>query len=187
MSLLEVWTLADKWQDESLFFCICTCTVPCCFLYCFCVLFFVNMCSYYFVRYHRRPALMGLRLLWQPAIAVIVTHDDCVVVFWQINSLSLSLSCRIVQNRRLIKIKLNFRKLAVCYKAQSKRNVDSSCPPPEGGQHDLNEIQTQRDNIFVTQNQESYGKPLAQRMSLHLSVLLLRRKIKRSQYCNITT
>ena len=35
---------------------------------------------------------MGLRLLWQPAIAVIVTHDDCVVVFfWQINSLSLSL------------------------------------------------------------------------------------------------
>jgi len=33
---------------------------------------------------------MGLRLLWQPAIAVIVTHDDCVVVFWQINSLSLS-------------------------------------------------------------------------------------------------
>ena len=33
---------------------------------------------------------MGLRLLWQPAIAVIVTHDNCVVVFWQINSLSLS-------------------------------------------------------------------------------------------------
>ena len=43
------------------FFCICTYTVPCCFLYCFCVLFFVNMCSFYFVRYHRRPALMGLR------------------------------------------------------------------------------------------------------------------------------
>jgi len=36
---------------------------------------------------------MGLRLLWQPAIAVIVTHDDCLVVFWQINSLSLYTVC----------------------------------------------------------------------------------------------
>ena len=34
---------------------------------------------------------MGLRLLWQPAIAVIVTDDDCIVVFWQINYLSPSL------------------------------------------------------------------------------------------------
>jgi len=34
---------------------------------------------------------MGLRLLWQPAIAVIVTHDDCVVVFLA-NKFSLSLS-----------------------------------------------------------------------------------------------
>ena len=44
---------------------------------------------------------MGLRLLWQPAIAVIVTHDDCVVVFWQINSLSLSLvQCRLMTDGR---------------------------------------------------------------------------------------
>ena len=34
---------------------------------------------------------MGLRLLWQPVIAVIVTHDDCVVVFLA-NKFSLSLS-----------------------------------------------------------------------------------------------
>ena len=86
------------------FFCICTCTVPCCFLYCFCVLFSVNMCSYYFVRYHRRPALMGLRLLWQPAIAVIVTQSWwlCCCFFWQINSLSLSLSLCAVNFKALL-------------------------------------------------------------------------------------
>jgi len=49
-------------------------------LFLYLVLFSVNICSYYFVGYHRRPALMGTRLLWQPAIVVIVTEDDCVVV-----------------------------------------------------------------------------------------------------------
>ena len=56
----------------------------------FFVLFSVNICSYYFVGYHRRPALMGIRLLWQPAIVVIVTDDDCVIVYYLANKLSLS-------------------------------------------------------------------------------------------------
>jgi len=43
-----------------------------------------------YVGYYRRPALMGIRLLWQPAVVVIVTDDDCVVVFLA-NKFSLSL------------------------------------------------------------------------------------------------
>ena len=39
---------------------------------------------------------MGIRLLWQPAIAVIVTDDDCIVVLWQINYLSPSPSLLVV-------------------------------------------------------------------------------------------